>query len=211
MAQKKRGGSEMTIPGALIDSGIDVIRKKIIDAIDRPLVQLTVSEICKKSGISKQTFYSRFSSKFDIPNWFCAYHERIFLYEIGRTLSWEEGLGCLFNAYENRRHFFYFTSVQNDRDNGSETKARHRAVLKETLEQFRGIQITQDVMFLVEAFLELEVFLTGEWFRAGMNPRSDIFSRLFIDCIPAKFYKMLQLEVPPVSNNGRNLFSRYYS
>ena len=202
----------MEVSAVLIDKGIDGVRRKIIDAVDQPLARLTVNDICQKAGISKQTFYSRFSSKYDIPNWFCAYHEKIFLYEIGRTLSWEDGLGGLFGAYENRRDFLYFTSIQT-RDTGSETKARHRMVLKETLERYRGIPVTHDVKFLIEAFLELEVFLAGEWFRSGMSPCGDVFTKLFIDCVPARLYSMLQIENRPSTRqdeHDNDLFARYY-
>lgn len=196
----------------LVNNDIDDVRMRIIDAIDEPVADLTVEAICKKAGISKQTFYSRFSSKFDIANWFCAYYESMFLYEIGRTLSWEDGLYALFSTYETRRDFLQFSATHTP-DNGTETKSRHREALKETLEHHRGVRLTQDVVFLIEAYLEIEVFLVGEWFRAGLSPCAEKFTELFIDCIPMKFYNLLNIEgaapTYPDPASGHP-FTRYY-
>ena len=71
---------------------IDEIRIRIIEAIDRPIDELSIRDICARAHISKQTFYSRFSSKYDIANWFCARFEERTLNQIGRTLTWEEGV-----------------------------------------------------------------------------------------------------------------------
>lgn len=105
----------------------------------------------------------------------------------------------------------YNTSVQS-KDTGLETKARHREAFKETFE-LRGIPMTSDMRFLIEAYLELEVFLAGEWFRASMVPGSREFTRLFIDCVPPRLYSALQIESRPgpgEAGAGGGLFDRYY-
>lgn len=190
---------------------IDDVRRRIIDVIDKPIVDFTVEEICAKAHVSKQTFYSRFSSKFDIVNWYCARCEQAFLYEIGRTLSWEDGLGALFATYEDKCSFLHIASIRT-LDDGGETKARHRDVLKETLTQ-RGICMTQEIAFLIEAYLELEVYLVGEWFRSNFALDAGSFTRLFIDCIPCKLYELLQVQSAGVdTTRGRSgaMFSKQY-
>lgn len=200
----------------LVHNDIDDVRQRIIDAVDRPVVDMTVEDICRKTGISKQTFYSRFSSKFDIANWFCAHYEQMFLYEIGRTLSWEDGLGALFGIYETKRDFLCLSAVRTI-DDGTETKSRHREILKETIGRYREVQVTRDVVFLIEAYLELEVFLVGEWFRSSLRPDAEAFTQLFIDCIPRKFYDLLCIESvdrgimqAPSCEANTTSFSRYY-
>jgi AcrR family transcriptional regulator len=202
----------MTRSVLLVRDDIDDVRIAVINAVDEPLVDMTVESICKKAGISKQTFYSRFSSKFDIANWLCRRYETMFLYEIGRTLSWEDGLSSLFSGYEQWRDFLYLSSVRS-LDDGTETKSRHREVLKETLVHYRDVPLNRDAAFLIEAYLEVEVFLVGEWFRSRMIPDAAEFARLFIDCIPRRFYELLQTQTvtcDDLSGEPAVPFGRYY-
>jgi AcrR family transcriptional regulator len=202
----------MTRSVLLVRDDIDDVRIAVINAVDEPLVDMTVESICKKAGISKQTFYSRFSSKFDIANWLCRRYETMFLYEIGRTLSWEDGLSSLFSGYEQWRDFLYLSSVRS-LDDGTETKSRHREVLKETLVHYRGVPLNRDAAFLIEAYLEVEIFLVGEWFRSRMIPDAAEFARLFIDCIPRRFYELLQTQTvtcDDLAGEPTVPFGRYY-
>lgn len=200
------------MPVLVLQDDIDEVRNRVFAAVDRPLGSLTVEDICQKAGISKQTFYTRFSSKFDISNWFCHHYEAKFLYEVGRTLTWEEGLLALFRTYAARGRFLYYTSTQTHAD-VDPTKSRHRAAIVETLEDYRGVKVTQDIAFLIEAFLELEVFLAGEWFKADLNPSPEKFTELFLECIPRKLYDLMQLPEGTSQaerQDSGSLFARYY-
>lgn len=42
-------------------------KMKILHAVSKSLDQITVGEICRNAGISRQTFYRHFESKYDIP------------------------------------------------------------------------------------------------------------------------------------------------
>lgn len=66
-------------------------KMSILHAVDRSLDRMTISEICKKASISRQTFYRHFRSKYDIPWWFCIFCRQFYLNEIGRTISWQTG------------------------------------------------------------------------------------------------------------------------
>lgn len=204
-------GEGMPLSLFLLDEGVDDVRLSIIAAIDAPIEKLSVKEICKKAGVSKQTFYSRFTSKYHIANWYAEHCEKRSLNEVGRTLSWEEGLGLLFGAYEAHRSLFFNTSIQT-KDLGMETKTRRRRIVVETLERYRKVAITDELIFLIEAYLELEVFLAGAWFKANLSPASKTFTAYYIDCIPKKLYETMQLpETEAVGETvSGNLFSKYY-
>ena len=45
-------------------------KMRILHAVDKSLDQITVAEICRNAGISRQTFYRHFESKYDIPWWY---------------------------------------------------------------------------------------------------------------------------------------------
>ena len=52
--------------------GFDV-RMRVVEAVTEPIRTLSVTEICRRAGISRQTFYSYFESKYAIGSW-CALH-----------------------------------------------------------------------------------------------------------------------------------------
>ena len=66
-------------------------KMKIMHAVDKSLDRVTISEICEKAGISRQTFYRHFKSKYDIPWWFSIFCRQFYLNEIGRTIDWRTG------------------------------------------------------------------------------------------------------------------------
>ena len=66
-------------------------KMKILHAVDKSLDQITVAEICRNAGISRQTFYRHFESKYDIPWWYSIFCRQFYLNEIGRTIDWRTG------------------------------------------------------------------------------------------------------------------------
>lgn len=197
--------------GSLED--IDEIRVRIIKAIDRPIEQLSIDDICQVASISKQTFYSRFSSKYDIANWYCARFEERTLCQIGRTLTWEEGVLAHFTTISKQSNFLRWTSYNGSKDTGEATKVRRRAAILETLQNHRKVEVDQRLQFLIEAYLDMEIFLCAEWFRVGCNPSADIFTTYYLDCVPAKLYQAMQLpssEAQQIEKTLEEPFSRFY-
>ncbi|WP_371298236.1 TetR/AcrR family transcriptional regulator [Paraeggerthella sp.] len=48
--------------------------------------------MCENAGISRQTFYRHFQSKYDIPWWHSIFCRQFYLNEIGRTVDWKTGV-----------------------------------------------------------------------------------------------------------------------
>lgn len=191
---------------------IDEIRIRIIEAIDRPIDELSIRDICARAHISKQTFYSRFSSKYDIANWFCARFEERTLNQIGRTLTWEEGVLAHFKTIAQQKEFLARTSLNGGKDRGEATKARRRRAIVETLTQCRGVTLNMRFRFLIEAYLEMEVFLCGEWFRSGFTPAPEEFSSYYIGCVPGELYDLLELpkDERAICESENEPFARFY-
>ena len=63
---------------------------KMLKSVDRPLEVISVNDICKNAGISRQTFYNHFESKYMLRSWWSEYCEQFSLDRIGIDLSWEE-------------------------------------------------------------------------------------------------------------------------
>lgn len=83
-------------------------RLKIIRAIDRPLGKLSVQDICDKVGISRQTFYSYFDSKYDIPLWLMSVCYSRSVYLIGSLLTYRDGIRTMYHELEGEAEFFSF-------------------------------------------------------------------------------------------------------
>lgn len=66
-------------------------KMKILHAVDKSLDRITIAEICENAGISRQTFYRHFQSKYDIPWWHSIFCRQFYLNEIGRTIDWKTG------------------------------------------------------------------------------------------------------------------------
>lgn len=66
-------------------------RLRILKSVDKPLEIITVNDICENAGISRQTFYNHFESKYMLRSWLSEYCEQFSLDRIGIDLSWEEG------------------------------------------------------------------------------------------------------------------------
>lgn len=82
------------------------MKMNILHSVDRSLDCMTVSEICKKANISRQTFYRHFRSKYDIPWWFSIFCRQFYLNEIGRTISWRTGYYHHIRLLSTEREFF---------------------------------------------------------------------------------------------------------
>ena len=80
-------------------------KMRILHAVDRSLDCMTISEICKKANISRQTFYRHFRSKYDIPWWFCIFCRQFYLNE---TLSSVTGNQI---QVKNRTYWLTFLAV----------------------------------------------------------------------------------------------------
>ena len=81
-------------------------KMKIMHAVDKSLDRVTISEICEKAGISRQTFYRHFKSKYDIPWWFSIFCRQFYLNEIGRTIDWRTGYYHHIRLIATERDFF---------------------------------------------------------------------------------------------------------
>lgn len=133
-------------------------KMSILHAVDRSLDRMTISEICKKASISRQTFYRHFRSKYDIPWWFCIFCRQFYLNEIGRTISWQTGYYHHIRLLSTEREFFK-KSIQYSINTpfGQTVMPQNRqTVLLETVKVHRNVPIDHNMLFLVEMFSKLE-------------------------------------------------------
>lgn len=88
--------SNLTLSQDVFNTPDICTKMKIMHAVDKSLDRVTISEICEKAGISRQTFYRHFKSKYDIPWWFSIFCCQFYLNEIGRTIDCVRGITITF-------------------------------------------------------------------------------------------------------------------
>lgn len=67
------------------------VRMRVVEAVTDPIRTLSVTEICRRAGISRQTFYSYFESKYAIGSWYALHCDTFTLDLIGRALVHDHG------------------------------------------------------------------------------------------------------------------------
>ena len=170
-------------------------RMRILNAIDEPLDSLSVADICAKAGISRQTFYNHFKSKYSIISWWSECCEPIYLDKIGFQYSWEEGT---------LRHTRLIYSMQNvlgpalshshTQEFTNETVARRRDRVLDALNR-RGVEVDDLMRFCVDQYA-FEVTRTATNI-AKLNVNRSIglvlTAKMGVATVPAPLYDALQL------------------
>ncbi|MDR1422849.1 MAG: TetR/AcrR family transcriptional regulator [Coriobacteriales bacterium] len=176
-------------------SGNDETKMKILHAIDRSLQDMTVDEISSKAGISRQTFYRNFTSKYDIFTWHAIRVEKLYLDEVGRTIDWETGYHHHFRLLA-QEHVNYYAGLQYTYGvpfGIDPMPAHRRQVLIETIKDFRKAELSPKIEFCVDAFAKLETELADKWFRDGLA-EPECFAEHMASMVPHLLYKITRIK-----------------
>lgn len=167
-------------------------RLRVLHAIDRPIDELTVSAICSRAGISRQLFYRYFDSKFDIPYWYTVECDRVSITEIGRSLTWEEGLEDFFTLlHEERDSLLHFAVSKESRASRHRADARRVEVFRETIER-NGKVITPELQFYAEMYANCFNKAFAQWTERGMVEDPGYMAMLAYGLVPAALRDAMQ-------------------
>jgi AcrR family transcriptional regulator len=168
---------------------------KIMHAVKQPLDSLTVETICRKAGISKQTFYRHFGTKFSIPIWFTNWLESITLDEIGRSLTFREALEEYFTTIRSEKDFFANSATNvYDSSEWRQKLPKRRATIEETLVEFKKIEITDELLFCIDAYTVIEAYYAAQHFSEGMIKDPILLAHHIEQCVPQILYRAMLLE-----------------
>jgi hypothetical protein len=173
------------------------IRLRILGAVNRSLDVISVQEICNNAGISRQTFYNYFDSKYSIVSWWSEWCEGFYLNKIGYKYSWEEGSlrhtqllysnkEFLYHALASKKHLPYLGRDQ--------IAARRKEVLFRTLED-KGIEIDDVLQYCVESYSMALVEGTYQKLRKGGIRSLDLIkeTKKSLAIIPPVLYQAIQI------------------
>ena len=170
-------------------------KMSILHAVDQSLDRMTISEICEKANISRQTFYRHFRSKYDIPWWFCIFCRQFYLNEIGRTISWRTGYYHHIRLLSTEREFFK-KSIQysiNTPFGQTVLPQNRQSVLLETLKIYRNVPVDHNMQFLVEMFSKLECEVLNDWFRSDADTDLVVWTDDLVSLVPDRLYRALDI------------------
>lgn len=170
---------------------------KMLKSVDRPLEVISVNDICKNAGISRQTFYNHFESKYMLRSWWSEYCEQFSLDRIGIDLSWEEA-SIRYAQLMLSPGNFIFKSASNNR---AESEPYEKILVERRVNalrkacSYRNVEIAPDLEYAMHHYAQSfrlcgnEISAAGESSFKGINE----ISRCFILIVPAILYDVLQL------------------
>ena len=179
-------------------------KMKILHGVNKSLDQITISEICANAGVSRQTFYRHFESKYDIPWWHSIFCRQFYLNEIGRTIDWETGYYHHLRLIAQERDF-YRKSIQysiNTPFGQTVMPENRKTVLLETLEKYCHMSVDHNMMFLVEIFSKLECEVLNDWFRSDQPTNLAQWTDDLVSLVPDRLFRALQIEAPNKVHRG---------
>lgn len=166
---------------------------RILHAVDRPLDQLTVGDICVRCGISRQTFYRYFKSKDDISIWYTSYSRRLTLDQMGRTLGCYDSYCAHFAMLRQERDFLCHSSAGGDvpaRRWG--TSSLRESTLLETLACWHGIEADDELRFDIQFFVYGEAEMGRRWFASRMEEEPSSYARKMVSAMPPRLRQLLE-------------------
>ena len=187
--------SNLTLSQDVFNTPDICTKMKIMHAVDKSLDRVTISEICEKAGISRQTFYRHFKSKYDIPWWFSIFCRQFYLNEIGRTIDWRTGYYHHIRLIATERDFFR-KSIQysiNTPFGQTIMPQNRKGVLLETLQSYRHVPVDHNMQFLVETFSKLECEVLNDWFRSDADTDLVVWTDDLVSLVPDRLYRALDI------------------
>lgn len=153
---------------------------------ERALENVTVTELCARCGVTRQTFYRNFLDKYDLVNWyFGKLLERSFEHMgSGRTVR--EGLERKFEYIRAERVFFAAAF----RADGTNSLKEHdtEAIIEfytRLIERKTGAAPVGETAFMLELYCRGSVAMTVEWVLGGMRAEPAELARFMVDSLPA--------------------------
>lgn len=188
--------NELWGPNNLFDDPDVQMKLHIMHAVDRSLDQITITELCARAGISRQTFYRHFDSKYDLHWWWPTYAHRFYLVEVGRTIDWETGYFHHIRLLSLEKDFFkvatqYTLDIPTDR-----TIMPHfrKCALIETLQDYRRIGVDDELAFCVDSWVHLETDILTKWYRLGTTPPPKEAAAKLVSIMPPLLYEAFKVE-----------------
>lgn len=189
------------------------MRIGIVMALDqlckiKPFSEITIDEICEEAGVARSTFYRTFDSKFAIPIWYQNLVLKASIGMVGGTLDW---YGAHVASQSGWLLFKHMNAAAKEYRGAESTISnwhkQSRELLVETLRDYKGLEIDDNLYFQAE-FFSAVVWTQGfEWDEYLGNKQPEDYTTLFSRCVPHDLYEALNSPDNPNPNATLSLSS----
>ena len=147
---------------------------------------ITVTEIVRRCGVARQTFYRNFLDKYDLINWYFGKLLARSFEHMGSGRTVREGLERKFEYIRVERVFFAAAF----RADGTNSLKEHdteaiMAFYSELIERKTGAAPAGETSFLLELYCRGSVAMTVRWVLGGMRSEPAELARYMTDALPA--------------------------
>lgn len=158
---------------------------------DHSLDKMTVTDIVKHSGMTRQTFYRYFQDKYDLVNWYFEKLADKSFRQIGNSSTLKEGLVKKFTFLYHDQVFF--TQAFQSKDYNNVENYDYQCILEfySRVIQKKIGTIPKDIMFLLKMYCHGSITMTVDWVIQGMKESPEEIADLLIDALPVKLEKLL--------------------
>lgn len=155
------------------------------------LDKITVTDIVKRSGMTRQTFYRYFQDKYDLVNWYFEKLADKSFRQIGNSSTLREGLIKKFSFLLNDQVFF--TQAFQSKDYNNVENYDYQCILEfySSIIKKKIGDIPYDIMFLLEMYCHGSITMTVNWAVNGMVESPEMIADLLIDALPPKLEELL--------------------
>lgn len=155
------------------------------------LDKITVTDIVKKSGKTRQTFYRNFQDKYDLVNWYFEKLADKSFRQIGNSSTLKEGLVKKFTFLLNDKVFFMQAFQSKDYNNVENYDYQCILEFYSSIIQKKIGTISDDIMFLLEMYCHGSITMTVQWAVHGMQQSPEVIADLLIDALPPRLEELL--------------------
>ena len=155
------------------------------------LDKITVTDIVKKSGKTRQTFYRYFQDKYDLVNWYFEKLADKSFRQIGNSSTLKEGLVKKFTFLLNDKVFFMQAFQSKDYNNVENYDYQCILEFYSSIIQKKIGTIDDDIMFLLEMYCHGSITMTVQWAINGMQQSPEVIADLLIDALPPRLEELL--------------------
>lgn len=160
------------------------------------LERITVTNIVKEAGVSRQTFYRHFQDKYELVNWYFDVLARQCFEQMGVSLTLREGLILKFNFI--RREAVFFSQAFRSKDYNSIEQHDYEFILEfytNIIRRHTGSELSDDLRFILELYCHGSISMTVDWAINRMEKSSEILADCLIEALPEKLAVLLLSEL----------------